>query len=46
VASYINFLELLIENSNSRIRKNSPTELTKAGALMVGVMFAVTIMNC
>jgi hypothetical protein len=36
----------LIENSSSRIRKNSPIGLIKVGALMVRGMFAVAAMNC
>jgi len=42
--SYKKILELLIGNSSSRTRKNSPTGSTKASALMVGGMFAVTPM--
>jgi len=38
-------LELLTGNSSSRIQKNSPTRSTKAGAAMVGGMFAVAIMS-
>jgi hypothetical protein len=45
VASYKKSLELLMGNSNSRIRKNSPTRSEKAGASLVGGMFAITIMN-
>ncbi len=41
-----NFLELLIRNSNSRTRKNSPIGLTKTGASMVGRMFAIETMDC
>jgi hypothetical protein len=46
VASCRIFLELLTGNSSSRIRKNSPAELTKDGALMMGGMFVVTVMSC
>jgi len=46
VASYRIFSELLTGNSSSRIRKNSPIGSTKAGASMVGGMFAITAMNC
>jgi len=39
------FSKLLIENSSSRTQDNSPTGSAKAGALMVGRMFAVATMN-
>jgi hypothetical protein len=37
--------ELLTENSNSKTQKNSPIGAVKVGALMVGGMFVVAIMN-
>jgi len=46
VASCRIFSELLTENSNSRIQKNSPIGSTKVVASMVGGKFAVTIMSC
>jgi len=46
VASYKTFSELLIENFNSRIQKNSPTGSVKTCASMVGRMFAVGTMSC
>jgi hypothetical protein len=42
VANYRILSELLIGNSSSRIRKNSPTGSVKASTLMVGGMFVVT----
>jgi hypothetical protein len=45
VASYKKSLKLLMGNSNSRIQKNSPTRSEKAGASLVGGMFAITTMN-
>jgi len=45
VASCRIFSKLLTGNSSSRIRKNSPTGLTKAGASVVRGMFAVAAMN-
>jgi len=39
VANYKFFLEFLIENSNLKTQKNSPTRLIKASASMVGGMF-------
>jgi hypothetical protein len=40
------FSKLLTGNSSSTIQKNSPTGSAKAGASMVGGMFAVTTMSC
>jgi hypothetical protein len=40
------FSELFIRNSNPRTIKNSPTGSAKAGASMVGTMFAVASMTC
>jgi hypothetical protein len=45
VASYKKISELLIRNSNSKTQKNSPIGSAKAGASMVGGMFAVATMN-
>jgi hypothetical protein len=45
VASYKTFSELLIEIFCSRTQKNSPIGLAKAGASMVGGMFAITTMS-
>jgi hypothetical protein len=44
--NYKKISKLLIGNSSLKTRKNSPTGLAKAGALMVGGMFTVTIMSC
>ncbi len=46
MASYKKNLELLTGNSNSRTRKDSPTGSAKAGASMVGGMFAIAAMSC
>ncbi len=46
MASYIICSKILIGNSSSRIRKNSPTGSTKVGASMVGGMFAIVTMSC
>jgi hypothetical protein len=46
VASLIFFSKLLIGNSNSRTRRNSPTRSAKDSASMVGGMFMVGIMSC
>jgi len=46
VASYRIFSELFTKNFSSRTQKNSPIALAKAGASMVGGMFAVVIMSC
>jgi len=43
--SYRIFSELLTRNSSSRIQKNSPSGSAKAGASVVGGMFAVATMN-
>jgi len=40
------FSKLLIGNSNSRTRRNSPTRSAKDSASMVGGMFMVGIMSC
>jgi len=40
------FSELFIRNSTLRTRKNSLIGLAKAGASMVGRMFAATTMSC
>jgi len=45
VASCKKYLKLLIGNSSSRTRKNSPTRSTKVGASMVGKMFVVATMS-
>jgi hypothetical protein len=39
------FLEFFTGNSNSRTQKNSPIGSAKAGASMVGGMFAITTMS-
>jgi len=46
VANCIIFSKLLIENSNSRTRKNSRTGSSKVSASMVGGMFAIVAMSC
>ncbi len=46
VASCKFFSKILIKNSSSRTRKNSPTRSANASASMVGGMFAVISMNC
>jgi hypothetical protein len=46
MANYRIFLELLIGNSSSRTRKNSPTGSAKDGASMAGGMFAIIAMSC
>ncbi len=38
--------ELFTGNYSSRIQKNSPTRLAKAGALIVGGMFVIATMIC
>ncbi len=45
VASCKKISKLLMGNSSSRTRKNSPTGSTKADTLMLGGMFTITPMN-